>query len=241
MTSARQPQRGSSEPDEDHIDLAVTRVQPPSGAPRMAAAMWLVAAFVVLAVVKPWGGAGPAAATLPRDVAVLVDVTPAPTEDRTATGLAVPVCLGAGAWRIATLETWRNRDVRVWRAIEPVTSATGALDPTIPLVPVVADVLSGLGWCAPAFGPDQPSGPARVQAWQVIGGVARQVFLRQVQPATGNTPIAALYLPVTGAWRSGVVVFQYRDDSTGLDHWFGAELQILAAPPSPSPPSSAAP
>src|SRR4051794_2619763 len=98
------PDRGRD--DGDHVDLPVARVQPTRSAPRIAAAMWLVAAFVALAVLKPWGGAGPVAETLRPDAVALPDVTPAPTDDRSAAGLAVSACLGAGAWRVATLETW---------------------------------------------------------------------------------------------------------------------------------------
>lgn len=236
----RRPGPGSGAgrgPDDDRVDLRVTRVQPPRAAPSLAVGMWIVAGLFIVAVVKPWGAGarGGVPATLRPDVAVASEVTPVPTEDRSATGLAVPVCLGAGAWRIATLETWRGRDVRVWRAIEPVVDAAGPLDPTIPAVPVVADVLSGLGWCAPAFGPDMPVGPARVRAWQAVDGIARPVPLRQVQPVDGVTPIAALYLPVTGAWSSGLVVFEYRDEGTGSARWFGAALQVTSPSPPPSP------
>jgi hypothetical protein len=205
--------------------------------------MWVVAALVVVAVLKPWGGGGRVEATLRPDVFVPVEITPVPTEDRSAAGLALSVCLGAGGWQVASLETWRGRDVRVWRAIEPVATAAGPLDPRIPSVAVAADVLSGLGWCAPAFGPDQPVGPARVRAWQVVDGEARSVTLRQVQPEDGITPVAALYLPVSGSWTSGLVVFQYADTGTGSSTWFAADLRILAPAPTPATtsPSAAAP
>src|SRR5215207_4302784 len=110
MTHAQRPRRTGSGPDDNPVDLAVTRVQAPRSAPRLAAAMWLLAAFVLAAVLKPWGGGGPVEATLRPDMAVPIEVTPAPTEDRSATGLAVETCLGAGSWQIATLETWQERD-----------------------------------------------------------------------------------------------------------------------------------
>jgi hypothetical protein len=234
MSQTRPPRHEAAGSDADHVDVAIARVQPPRAMPRFTTAMWLVAAFVVVAVLKPWGGGGPASATLHPELAAPVEVTPEPTEDRSATGLAVSVCLGAGAWRVATLETWRERDVRVWRAIEPVSEASGPLDPAIPAVPVVADLLSGLGWCAPAFGPDQPVGPATVQAWHVGDGRARVVPLRQVQPVDGVTPIAALYVPEDGAWTSGRVVFLYRDAGTGGARWFAADLQVLSSLPTGS-------
>ncbi|HET7182573.1 MAG TPA: hypothetical protein VFI15_10110, partial [Candidatus Limnocylindrales bacterium] len=172
------------------------------------------------------------------DVAVEIVVTPAPTADRSATGLALAACLGTGAWRVASLETWRNRDVRVWRAIEPLAGATGLDDPGIPSVPVVADELAGLGFCAPAFGPDMPIGPARIQAWEVVGPsaanpIATPIALRQVQPVGGTTPIAGLYVPRSGPWTSGRVIFRYEDAGAGTTRWFAVELQVVGAAPTP--------
>jgi hypothetical protein len=241
MTNARLHRRAGSASDDDHVDLAIVRVQPRQRVPRYDAAVVLVAALVVIAMVKPWGGGAPTTPTFRTDIAVVAEATPEPTEDRSATGLAAPVCLGAGAWQVASLETWRSRPVRVWRAIEPVMAATGPLDPAIPAVPVVADSLSGLGWCAPAYGPAQPAGPSRVQAWQVVDGAARPLFLRQVQPVDGVTPIAALYLPVDGPWVAGLVVFQYRDGATDTMRWFGADVTILPPAPGDSPAPTVAP
>lgn len=242
MTHAQPPTPTRPPPDGGDRLVPVIRVVAPRGAPRLAAAMWLVAAFVAIAIVKPWGGAGRIAPTFRPAAAVPVEVTPVPTEDRSATGLAGPVCLGTGGWRIASLETWHQREVRVWRAIEPIPLAAGPLDPAIPSVPVVADELAGLGWCAPAFGPTMPAGPAVIRAWHVSGGVARTISLRQVQPEDGVTPIAALYLPSTGPWTSGLIVFEYRDTATARAAWFAAELDVLQAavtgPPATRPSAS---
>jgi hypothetical protein len=177
--------------------------------------------------------------------------TPVPTEDRTADGLASPICLGTGAWRVASLETWQTQDVRVWRAIEPIAHATGPLDPAIPSVPIVAIQLTALGWCAPAYGPDKPVGPAIVTAWTLDGGAALPLQLRQVRPTDGVTPIAALYLPLTRcpnpptcspepsapvptAWATDHIVFHYQDTATTTQAWFAADITILPAPPPPS-------
>jgi hypothetical protein len=239
MTTAQSTRRPRSSPEDEPARIAIARVATRRAGPRLGAAIWLVGAFVVVAVLKPWGWGGPIAATLRPDVAVPIEATPDASEDRSATALATAMCLGAGAWRVASLETWRHHDVRVWRAIEPVTRGTGPLDPAIPAVPIVADAITGLGWCAPAFGPDQPTGPARVRAWLVADGIARSVTLRQVQPEDGITPIAAMYLPASGPWTTGLVVFQYADTGTGWSGWFAADLRILG-PVSPSAPATPA-
>lgn len=244
----RQPQPDADAPAPD---LRTIRVRPHTGTSWVPAAVWAVAALVGLAMLKPWGTASPQPTPgfRPATSAVAV-ITPAPTADRTADGLAAPICLGTGAWRVATLERWRTQDVRVWRAIEPVAAATGPTDPSIPSVPIVAVELTGLGWCAPSYGPDKPTGPAMVTAWSVAGGIARELPLRQIRPAEGTTPIAALYVPLTrcpepkvcipllpelvpGPWITGHVVFRYVDEGAARTAWFAAEVQIL--PPADGP------
>ena len=170
--------------------------------------------------------------------------TPQPTED-TAVGLAGPVCLGADAWRVASLETWREQDVRVWRAVEPIADAIGPLDPAIPTVPVVAIAVEALGWCAPGYGPERPVGPVLVEGWIVIDGVASELELRQVVPAGGTTPLAALYQPIARCalgesctpqqtrrvpqrWVAGRVVFRYEDRGAAAAVWFGADVELYA-------------
>ena len=187
-----------------------------------------------LAILKPWGIGSPPGTPRP-DVTVAattVPLTPIPTEDRSADGLAAPICLGTGGWRIASLESWRTQDVRVWRAIEPIADATGPLDPAIPSVPIVAVRIAALGWCAPAFGPDRPVGPVNVTASFIRDDVASELALLQVHPTDGSTPIAALYVPllpggVPGHWETGRVVFRYRDSGTGRVLWLAADITIL--------------
>jgi hypothetical protein len=217
----------------------------------MPTALAVVAVLVVLAVLKPWGVGDPVATAGPFVAPpTVVVITPTPTEDRSADGLASPICLEPGGWQIATLERWRTQDVRVWRAIEPISAASGPLDPAIPAVPVVAVEVTALGWCAPAVGPERPSGPAEVIAWSVRDGVAAELRVRQLLPAKGTTPIAALYVPLTVCpeagnclpllpspaprpWVTERVVFRYVDAATGGVLWLAADVTIL--PPSAAP------
>jgi hypothetical protein len=205
---------------------------------------------IALAIVKPWGE-GPVATETsgrPRVAATGAEAaapSARPTDDGGAE-LAAPVCLGASGWRIASLETWRDQDVRVWRAIEPIDDAQGPLDPAIPGVPVIALGVGGLGWCAPAYGPARPVGPARIEAWFITAGIAQKIGLRQIQPDHGTTPLAGLYVPlapcalteacapnqtrpVTQAWPAGRVVFLYEDRETGATEWFAANVELLRA------------
>jgi hypothetical protein len=160
--------------------------------------------------------------------------------------VAGPICHGAGAWRIASLETWRGQDVRVWRAVEPIADADGPIDPAIPTVPVVGDAVAALGWCAPAYGPERPIGPTRIDGWVVLDGAAEELELQRVLPIRGTTHLAALYVPVApcplGAtcppgrdaeaqrWTTGRVVFRYEDLGAATVAWFGADVEVDVRP-----------
>lgn len=246
---ARQPPPEAEAPVPD---LHTVRVRPRSDGSGVARALWAVVALLTVAILKPWAGGSPGATDRPVAVSpTFLPATPVPTEDRTAEGLATQICLGAGAWEIVSLETWRTQDVRVWRAIEPLAAADGPADPAIPSVPVGALEVTALGWCAPAFGPQRPTGPARVSAWSVRNGVATDLALRQVQPAA-VTPLAALYVPLTscperticapllrepvpGPWTTGRVVFHYVDAGGTTDAWLAADLDIAVPRPTGAP------
>lgn len=215
-------------------DVSTIRVRGRPWDARLGSTLGAVAVLIILAILKPWGLGSPSA-TLRPDLTVAptrAPITPIPTEDRSSDGLAAPICLGTGAWRIASLESWRTQDVRVWRAIAPIAEVTGPLDPAIPSVPIVAVEIAALGWCAPAFGPDRPVGPVNVTATFIRGDVASGLELLQVHPTDGSTPIAALYVPLLpagapGRWETGRVVFRYRDSGTGRVLWLAADITIL--------------
>lgn len=257
MTRSQPDRQAPPDPEGPLPDLVTIKVRTRAGDPRVALAVWAVAALVFVAVLKPWVAGGSAEPTL-RPVVLAetaAPATPVPTEDRTAEGLASDFCLGAGAWQLASLEAWRTQDVRVWRAIEPAPDATGPLDPAIPAVPIVAVELTALGWCAPAFGPTRPAGPAGVTAWYVRDTTVTNLQLHQVRPVYGESELGALYVPLTscpernicvpllsdsipGPWVSGRVVFRYIDQGTGSRAWLAADVEILppavTAAPSPS-------
>ena len=251
------PERTTREPDPVEEEararaLVVEPVRRRSSDSRLTYATGIVAVLLAIAVVKPWTIGAPPPTPRPARPPTPVVATPVPTEDRSAEGLASKVCLGAGGWQVASIDTWLKQDVRVWRAIEPLAAATGPDDPSIPSSPVVAYEVQALGWCAPVYGPDRPVGPAIVTAWLVRAGAVEQLGLRQVQPR-GVTQFAALYVaagpcppeascPVTGLgpalrpWRTGRVVFHWQDLATDRSAWFAADVTIsdALAPPTPA-------
>ena len=220
----------------------------------------VVIAMLVLAILKPWGGgdSGRDARSQAAPAAPPLIAGPSPTPDLSADGLAEPLCLGPGAWLVASVEQWRTHPVRVWKVIEPITNATGPANPLIPSVPVAAYSVPALGWCAPVWGPLRPVGPATVRAWRIANGPPLPIELRQVAPVSLTTPLGALYGPPGGcapacpspapgaspgpaSWLPGRYVFRYEDRGRPEVLWFAVELEQLPPLAEPSASPSAAP
>jgi hypothetical protein len=193
----------------------------------------LVAAFVALAILKPWAAAGsqPSGADGTNAAVQVAPIDPQPhgSAARTPTDDAISeMCLEPGSWRTATIETWRDQTVRVWRAIDP-GPASRPLDPSIPIVPAVGSSIPAIGYCAPTSGPERPLGPATIRAWWVDGDAVERLELRQITPVSGVSPFGALFGPPaelgsTTSWPNGLVVFRYEEQVAGESRWFGIEI-----------------
>ena len=197
----------------------------------------LVAAFVALAILKPWAAGSPGAQPIVANdpdragQAAPGDPRPSGPAARTPTDDAISeMCLEPGSWRTATVETWNERTVRVWRAIDPAP-ASRPLDPSIPIVPAVGTSIPAIGYCAPTSGPEQPLGPATIQAWWVDGEAVQRLQLRQITPSSGISPYGALFGPPaelgsTTSWPNGLVVFRYEEGGAGAgaSRWFGIQV-----------------
>ena len=197
----------------------------------------LVAAFVGLAILKPWatGGSpdnGPSAAggtNLSAPAVAPGEPRASDPPARTPTDDAISkMCLEPGSWRTATIETWRDETVRVWRAVDPVP-ASRPLDPVIPIVPAVGSSIPAIGYCAPTVGPEHPLGPATIRAWWVDGDAVKALELRQIAPTAGVSPLGGLFGPPaelgsTTSWPNGLVIFRYEERGAGASRWFGIEV-----------------
>jgi hypothetical protein len=143
------------------------------------------------------------------------------------------------------VETWRDRTVRVWRAIDPAPAA-GPDDPAIPIVPAVGSRIAAIGFCAPVVGPDKPAGPATIDAWRRApaagndgsgSAAAVPIELRGIVPVGSPSPFGALFGPPdpadgTSGWPPGVIVFRYAQPaawSTTSVTWFGIEVLLTDA------------
>ena len=234
---------------------------------RPAAERWLTVAaiFVLVAIAKPWGGVesageGGRSGGLPGEspsssASAPVLVTASPTVWPGAVEAAVSaICLDPGGWRFASIELWRDQTIRVWRAIDPVATATGPDDPTIPLIVVVSEGLPELGWCAPVVEDDPAIVSARVDAWRRTASGSAVIRLVRSHPPNGNSPFGALYGPppspatlaaptdpesggadVNGSsapaqtplhsWLDGTYVFRY-GTAAGVEAWFAVQVEL---------------
>ncbi len=138
-------------------------------------------------------------------------------------------CLGPATWRTVSSETWRDRTVRVWRALEPVV-ASGPLDPAIDPVPLAGVRVESAGFCAPVIGDDQLAGRLRVMAWRVTDRTARRLALRQLVPSAGETRLGRLWAPPESkgadGWPPGRYVFRI-EDASGRQLWWAFEIDRL--------------
>jgi hypothetical protein len=222
---------------------------PPGGRPRDGAfaptrltsarppvALWLAVSLIGLAVavVKPWAtepaGGRPGGAVTTVGQALRSGPPPGATVRPDSAGPLVALfCLDPESWRIATIERWRDQTIRVWRAIEPVASATGPNDTRIPVFPIVSEGVTELGWCAPVAGPERPVGLATIEAWQrtPVGSVAIRTI--STRPTGIGVSFGGLYAPPgdpdVEVWPDGGYVFRYHEP-TGRERWFAVEVEL---------------
>jgi len=213
----------------------LTSSRPPVG-------LWLAITVVALvaAIAKPWapgppdghaaGAVGAEGAVGAVGQGVRSSPTPVPTVRPDSAGPLVALfCLDPESWRIATIERWRDQTIRVWRAIEPIVTATGPNDARIPLFPVVSEGVTELGWCAPVVGPDRPVGLATVEAWQLTAAGSVAIRTSSTRATGMGLSFGGLYLPPgePGAevWPDGAYVFRYHEP-TGRERWFAVEVEL---------------
>ena len=196
---------------------------------------------LVIVVAKPWqspgdasGAGSPTAVTRPSADPAAVG-TPSNTDDP-ATAAVAAFCLNTRSWLIASVERTvghsGDQRIRVWRVLEPATSASGPDDPSIPDVSIVSEGLTELGWCAPIVGDEKPSPPVDMAVWLRSPTGARPITLDSSRPVTDRTPYGAMYRPPgrgpsskAASWPNGSYVFRYRE-AGGRERWFAIEVEI---------------
>jgi hypothetical protein len=240
-----------SEPVENHDPYRFeARLASADRSPGIAVA--IVVLGVGLAILKPWApaagpgdgrsGAAPGSTFAPAGQSPRAGPSSAqPRPSPSPSEAVLELCHDPGSWRTATIETWHDQRVRVWRALDP-GPASGPLDASIQIVPAVGVSVPAIGFCAPTSGPDRPGGAAKVSAWRVDDNGARVVGLRQVAPIVGTSPFGALYgapydpsrsgglSRTPEGWPAGLIVFRYVERATGAERWFGIDVNLSTGP-----------
>ena len=213
----------------------------------------LIVVFVALALVKPWawGGSGGAPRPTPRIPAAPVSL---PSADPLATLRAH--CQEPIGWRIYSRERWAKMTVRSWKSFVPAYSASGPLDPEIPVTPVGARI-DALGYCSPWSDAERPPAGAQVSGWKVDGdlGYGDRTFAVTIalQPVDPGWPslLGALYGPPvnrfdptvsdTVGWPGGRYVFAIQ--APGYERWWGVDIEPppVTGSPRPASPEPASP
>ena len=217
-----------------------------TGADRRSLAVALtVVAVIVVAILKPWADA-PAPAPLARLPATPATLATPATAATPATTFVAPAAAarpggrdpggqcGLGeAWRVFTIEVDAGRPVSSWVPVRPV-AATGLDAVTVPVVRIVADRVSALGFCAgtdagvrrpitavdawavPAQGVRVPVDLAPLAAWTPPDPDAGRVFLESDGFGSAN-----------GGWAAGDYIFVVRHGSVATDaDWYTVRIVV---------------
>ena len=223
--------------DVERLPAVSVRVRTARPSPAVPVSVALIVAFLGLAIVKPWGGtagphedrgrrAAPPSATSDQPFGV---AGPTPVVDREQA--IADECHAPYGWRIVTNERWQGREVRIWWAVNPVTSKS-AFEPTIPFLSIVSDAILQLGYCAPLFAPDRPSSTEAVGIWRIdpVAQTAEAIHPTRIAPPFDDS-LVAIWAPPGSAtageasWPTGRYVFGVGG------RWFGVDLRIVDRSP----------
>ncbi len=145
-----------------------------------------------------------------------------------------------------TVERSAGRAIVSWMAVAPVM-VDSPDDPRIPLLRVVADRVTGLGYCAPATIPTAADALATSMTAWLRSDEGEAVQLGPLEPAAVLSEDAAAVFRLGGSsWRPGTYVVQVlapvarsREGRPLRARWFGFEITRRPGPPDPT--SSTAP
>ena len=228
-------------------DVAITRLRPRRRPPVLVAVV--LAAVVAVALVKPWGeepvpGPGRPVASHPQPSAGVL--RPSPTSPIEA-GIREH-CLDPGGWRVFAHEGTGEGTIRSWKTLEAAAGTHNPADEAIPVVPVGAPQLQGLGYCAPWRGDDRPPSGATLAVWVLTTvDAARPLAVRRLLPRTANV-LGGLFVPALAAaakgstgplptrsgsdassWPDGRYVFALQ--AAGYERWWGVDVVTRRPPP----------
>jgi hypothetical protein len=242
----RESQSGESQPREPR-PVEVT-VQPigRDGAKSLRLPIFLVVLGLVVAIAKPWswGQASRPILSPSAPVGAAAGSAPAAAQPPGANDRRSPrpdgtdmtvICASPSTWSIATLQRWAGRPapIRTWTVIEPV-SATGPTDPLVPTVPIAANEIAAIGYCAPANSPTGPPAGATAELYRIDASGAHLQRVVRLEPRIQD-PLGILWIPATGGrapkasspgWTAGIYIVHVTERQLRYDRWLGADIRI---------------
>jgi hypothetical protein len=209
-------------------------------------AIVVVILVVAVAIWKPWvepapapagvGAPRPSPSSLAPRATFAPSVTPGSHPD-------AAICYGLGSWRVVVVEDSPGRQVRTWIALEPIVTADGPTDPSIPIARVVSGGVEAAGFCGRTLR-DRAGGrgePSLLSAWWLGEGRGHgRLQVERVEPvADGTAVLWALKADPEApdrAWPVGRYVFEVGDPRPqrggATSEWFGIDIVEPPAPPS---------
>jgi hypothetical protein len=198
-----------------------------------------VVALLAVAVLKPWGPPAPRPTANAAATANASAQRAAATPDRAAGSIT---CWSQQEWRAVTVERSAGRAIVSWMAVAPVM-VEGPDDPRIPLLRVVADRVTGLGYCAPATIPTAADALGTSMTAWLRSDDGEAVQLGPLEPAAVLSEDAAVVFRLAGSsWRPGTYVVQVlapvapaREGRPLRARWFGFDITSRPGPPAATP------
>jgi hypothetical protein len=208
--------------------------------------------LVALAIAKPWGngapgpgaggggaGSSPATSSVPQALPPTRPPTP-PSADE----LAVARCNQPLGWRTYALETWRGQTIRHFIVVDPLaaTTVSDALDPRIPIVPLIGEAITAIGYCAPAIEAGRPPPGVTIMIWKVeLSGIVHALPAVRIEPAVPSSLMALFAYPDPAAerdrrapWPPGRYLFGVLGPpDSDWGRWFAVEVVEFRAGSAP--------
>lgn len=205
---------------------------------------------VVIATVKPWAGGGLASGPGGQGDRPLDDrgpaaaqPSPSPEPSLSPDEIAVARCHAPLGWRTYAWETWRGETIRHFIALDPLEarSIDGALDARIPVVPLIGEAITAIGYCVPVEDPAPPPPGTTVTIWRVgDGGALSATPAVRIEPTQPSLQMAlfAYHDPQAtargSAWPQGRYLFSIAGPpGVEWQRWFAVEVVDFRALPTP--------
>lgn len=200
----------------------------------------IVAAFVVVALVKPWGSGPVSPSSAPGRRPVVTPPMATPPAAAGAAMLYFQQCFDYAGWRLTAIQQSGRQKVRtVW----PVAAR---FDPTMPEAGaprLFGDDVSGIGFCAPSVEPSAiHERVASVSLWRrdVDGAVVRVDGTRVIDPRLAGEGEVYLAPPAAlangGDWPVGDYFFAITSGAPGgSTSWLPLQLLPAQVRPTPAP------